>query len=114
IAIRATLVRHARSFPLAPPDHVELASLVAHVTGAPPVTGIVSSIVGRTGGQTLLVVELLRLLGVKGLAESAAVGAAVPESIRAIVASQMRDFDSPSRRLLSASAVLGTRFRLDV
>src|SRR5207249_967429 len=83
IAIRATLVRHARSFPLAPLDHVEVASLVAHVTGAPPVTGIVSSIVGRTGGQTLLVVELLRLLGVKGLAESAAVGAAVPESIRA-------------------------------
>jgi hypothetical protein len=114
VEVRAALVRHARSFPLAPLDHVEVATLVTHITGAPPATGIVSSIMARTGGQTLLVVELLRLLGVKGLAESAAIAAAVPESIRAIVANKMRGFDPSIRRLLSASAVLGTRFRLDV
>ncbi len=88
--------------------HVE-----AHAAlGQSPPDVLTERVLARTGGNPLLVVELIRSVGERP--DNTAFAAAVPASVRAITAERLVGFSPICQRLLSGAAVLGTRFGLDV
>lgn len=72
-----------------------------------------SVVAERSAGNPFLVTELARLLADRA-GEPDAVRGAVPDPVRVIAAARLAELPERTRRVLSAAAVLGTRFRLDV
>jgi hypothetical protein len=98
------LNRLGRTIRLSPFTEADIGELVRAPAGDPaPWT-----ILARTGGNPLLVTELVR-----SLAEGDEPGRVVPGSVQAIAAARLASLPEPAARLVSAGAVLGTRFRLD-
>ena len=105
----STLLRHARRINLGPLNAADVHGLASQAGFAAP-DEVVPIVLARTGGNALLVTELVR---------DAATGAVplvdgVPTSIQAIVATRVAPLDGTCRRLLDVAAVVGTSFRLDV
>ncbi|WP_166459296.1 ATP-binding protein [Amycolatopsis pithecellobii] len=101
--VRATLNRLGARVRLHPFADAEVAELAA-ATGAAP--AVVRTISRRTGGNPLLVCELL--------ASGADPDSVVPSSVQALVAARLAGLPEPARAVVTRAAVLGSRFRLDV
>lgn len=95
--------------PLGPFEDADIASLLAQALGTQPPTGAVRTIAARTQGNPLLVCEVVR-----SRPDLDDLDAVVPASVRAIVSARLAGLTDLTRRVASAAAVLGTRFRLDV
>src|SRR5262252_17442 len=67
----------------------------------------------RTGGNPLLVSELIRPFREQPAHDSSLFGATVPASVRAITAERLVGCSSACQHLVSLAAVLGTQFGLD-
>jgi hypothetical protein len=104
-----TLNRLGHTIRLAPFKEADIASLAAHALGTRPPDEAVRTIAARTQGNPLLVCEVVR-----SRPDLGDLDAVVPTSVRAIVAARLAGLTDLTRRVVSAAAVLGTRFRLDV
>jgi len=106
----AAVLRRSRHVPLGPLAVDDVAALVAAARGGPASPEVAAAIAARTGGLPLFVTELVKLPEREGGAPATA----VPASIRVIVAERIAGYPPAAREVLSAAAVLGTVFRLDV
>jgi hypothetical protein len=114
VDVHAALLRQATSLRLGPLNEQQIGELIAQVAGSPRSDVRTRRVLARTGGNPLLVTELVRLLAERPLLEMNALCAGVPATVRAITAERIAGFGPACQRLLSAAAVLGTRFGLDV
>jgi predicted ATPase len=106
IDVRSALLRQATAIHLGPLREPHIAQLIQHQAHSP---SLAHKVLVRTGGNPLLVTELVRALR----DDANAASSALPESIRAITAARISGLESTSQRLLVAAAVLGARFGLD-
>lgn len=118
VEARAAIMRQATSLHLPPLSEQQVGELVAHVNMDVPRRSVMAErIHARTGGNPLLVSELIRALSEQLSLEGARMGTApaatVPASIRAITAERLVGCSSACQRLVAVAAVLGTRFGLD-
>ncbi|MHB8465010.1 MAG: adenylate/guanylate cyclase domain-containing protein [Acidimicrobiales bacterium] len=91
--------------PLLPLDDVAASTIVMSVTaGAPLVPHVLDGLVQRAGGNPLFLQELLRS------PESRHGGAALPESLEGVVATEIDRLTPDDRRLLRYLSVLGATF----
>ncbi len=112
VEAHAALLRQATAMHLVPLNEPQIGELMAHMTGQSPPDVLTERVLARTGGNPLLVVELIRSFGERP--DNTAFAAAVPASVRAMTAERLVGFSPTCQRLLSGAAVLGTRFGLDV
>jgi tetratricopeptide (TPR) repeat protein len=105
----ADLARAALRLPLAGLASEEVGALLEDATGAPPDPATVAALHRRSGGNPLFAAELARLLANQGLA-----GAAVPDTIRAVLGRRLARLDPDCRDLLKLAAVAGVRFGVEV
>src|SRR5215831_12723303 len=110
LAVRNQLVRHATSLRLAALNQAQVADLLEHATGDRPGAEEARMVLNRSGGNPLIVSELVMLLG----EPRDAVRWVVPGSVQAIAAERIALLRAACQRLLSAAAVLGAQFQLDV
>ncbi len=103
------LNRLGHTIRLGPFGEADIASLAAHALGTRPPEEAVRAIAARTQGNPLLVCEV-----VASRPDLDDLDAVVPASVRAIVAARLAGLTDLTRRVVSAAAVLGSRFRLDV
>jgi hypothetical protein len=108
-----TLNRLGECLRLRPFGEADIAELMSEAVASQPAAGAVRTIAARTQGNPLLVCELLGSLQVPG-PDLSGLGRVVPASVRAMVGARLAELTDPARQVLSAAAVLGTRFRLDV
>ena len=94
---------------LGPFGKADIASLLAQALGMQAPAEAVRTIAARTQGNPLLVCEVVR-----SRPDLGDLDAVVPASVRAIVAARLAGSTELTRTVVSAAAVLGTRFRLDV
>ena len=95
----------ARRLHVGPLDDEAVRSLISAATGvAPPLPQERDAIVARAGGNPLFVEELLRARAGR------TVGDPLPETLEAVVATQVDRLPPPDRRLLRFASVLGTTF----
>jgi predicted ATPase len=107
---RAALARQATSLHLLPLSEAHIRELIVHTTDMPRPDMLAERIHARTGGNPLLVSELIRPLREQPANDSSPFGATVPASVRAITAERLVGCSSLCQRLVSVAAVLGTRF----
>ncbi len=114
-ATATDLLRRGQVVALAPLGVEPLAALLAGVAGREIDPSLAAAVHRRTSGNPLLAQEVLLALDAHGgRADAAAVAAIVPESTRALVGERLLDLGPETRAALSAAAVVGTTFRLDV
>jgi hypothetical protein len=118
VEVRAAIVRQVTAVHLLPLSEQQVGELMAHVnTDMARRSVLAERIHARTGGNPLLVSELIRPLGeqppLEGNRSGSAFGATVPASVRAITAERLFGCNSACQRLVAVAAVLGTRFGLD-
>ena len=119
-----TRVHGAQTIALAPLSDSEAAALVADLLGpAPSVDGLGQTITDRAAGNPFFAEEIVRELAERGVlrgergaylstAEIAEVS--VPATLQATIAARIDRLDAKAKRTLSAAAVIGSRFRLDL
>jgi class 3 adenylate cyclase len=117
-------VHGAQSIALAPLSDSETAALVAYLLGPDPsVGGLGRAIAGRAAGNPFFVEEIVRELAERGVLEGksgAYVSTAevaevsVPATLQATIAARIDRLPPEAKRTLSAAAVIGSRFNLDL
>jgi class 3 adenylate cyclase len=119
-----TQVAGAQTVALGPLSDSETAVLVADLLGPDPTVGEVGqTIVERAAGNPFFAEEIVRELAQRGVlrgergaylstAEVAEVG--VPATLQATIAARIDRLDLKAKRTLSAAAVVGSRFSLDL
>jgi class 3 adenylate cyclase len=109
---------------LAPLSDSETAALVAELLGPDPsVAGLGQKVVGRAAGNPFFAEEMVRELSERGVLHgepSAYLSAvevgevSVPATLQAAIAARIDRLGPKAKRTLSAAAVLGARFTLDL
>jgi hypothetical protein len=109
---------------LAPLSDSETAALVAELLGADPsVADLASMIAERAAGNPFFAEEMVRELAERGVlrgepgayVSAAEVGeVSVPATLQATIAARVDRLDPKAKRTLSAAAVIGSRFGLDL
>ena len=117
-------VHGGQTIPLAPLSDSETAALVSELLGPDPsISRLGESIAERAAGNPFFAEEIVRELVERGVLEgksgaylSTAEGAEVnvPATLQATIAARIDRLDPKAKRTLSASAVIGSRFRLDL
>ena len=117
-------VHGAQTIALAPLSDPETAALVSELLGPDPsVEALGQTIVGRAAGNPFFAEEIVRELAERGVLEgqsgaykSTAEGAevSVPATLQATIAARIDRLDPKAKRTLSAAAVIGLRFNLDL
>jgi class 3 adenylate cyclase len=117
-------VHGAQTIALAPLSDSETAALVSGLLGPDPsVGGVATTIAERAAGNPFFAEEMVRelaergvLQGQTGAYESTAdvSEAKVPATLQATIAARIDRLDAKAKRTLSAAAVLGARFTLDL
>ncbi len=117
-------VHGAQTIALAPLSDSETAALVADLLGPDPsVGGLGRAIAGRAAGNPFFAEEIVRELAERGVLEGKS-GAylstaevaevSVPATLQATIAARIDRLDPKAKRTLSAAAVIGSRFGLDL
>ena len=119
-----TRVAGAHTVALAPLSDSETAALVTHLLGAEPsVDALGRRVAERAGGNPFFAEELVRDLAERGVlqgepgayASAAEVSeVSVPATLQATIAARIDRLDPKAKRTLSAAAVVGSRFGLDL
>jgi hypothetical protein len=119
-----TRVAGAHTVALAPLSDSETAALVAHLLGPDPsVDALVQRVAERAAGNPFFAEELVRELAERGVLRGepgAYMSAAevsevsVPATLQATIAARIDRLDAKAKRTLSAAAVIGSRFGLDL
>jgi hypothetical protein len=119
-----TRVHGAQTVALAPLSDPETAQLVAELLGPDPsVRGLGQTIADRAAGNPFFAEEIVRELAERGVLQgqlkaytSTAEGAevSVPATLQATIAARIDRLDPKAKRTLSAAAVVGSRFGLDL
>ena len=119
-----TRVHGAQTIALAPLSDSETAALVTELLGPDPsVGGLGQTIAERAAGNPFFAEEIVRelaergvLRGKRGAYVSTAEGAevSVPATLQATIAARIDRLDPEAKRTLSAAAVIGSRFDLDL
>ena len=117
-------VHGAQTIALAPLSDPETAALVTGLLGPDPSVGELANLIaGRASGNPFFAEEMVRDLAESGVlrgewgAYMSAVGAAevsVPATVQATIAARIDRLDPKAKRTLSAAAVIGSRFGLDL
>jgi hypothetical protein len=114
----------AQAIALAPLSDSETAALVTELLGPDPSVGVLGhTIAERAAGNPFFAEEIVRELAERGVlrgepgaytstAEVAEVS--VPATLQATIAARIDRLDPKAKRTLSAAAVIGSRFRLDL
>jgi hypothetical protein len=114
VDVHAALLRQATSLRLGRLNAQQIGELIAHAAGSGGSNELTGRVLARTGGNPLLVTELVGLLAEHLMLPMNAASAGVPATVRAITAERTAAFGPACDRLVRAAAVLGTRFQLDV
>jgi class 3 adenylate cyclase len=119
-----TRVAGAHTVALAPLSDSETAALVAHLIGPDPsVDALGQRVAERAAGNPFFAEELVRELAERGVLRGepgAYMSAAevsevsVPATLQATIAARIDRLDPKAKRTLSAAAVIGSRFGLDL
>ncbi len=119
-----TRVAGARTVALAPLSDSETAGLVSELVGPDPSNGALRQrIAERAAGNPFFAEEIVRELAGRGVLRGepgaylspAGVGeVTVPVTLQATIAARIERLDATAKRTLSAAAVLGARFDLDL
>src|SRR6201993_636477 len=114
----------AQTIALAPLSDPETAALVAELLGADPsVGGLGQKIAGRAAGNPFFAEEMVREVAERGVLRGepgAYMSAAeisevsVPVTLQATIAARIDRLDPKAKRTLSAAAVIGSRFSLNL
>jgi hypothetical protein len=119
-----TQMAGAQTVALAPLSDAETAALVSELLGPDPSVGALGQkIAGRAAGNPFFAEEMVRELAERGVlrgelgayistAEAAEVN--VPATLHAAIAARIDRLDPNAKRTLSAAAVVGSRFGLDL
>jgi class 3 adenylate cyclase len=117
-------VAGAQSIALAPLSDSETAALVSELLGSDPsVGGMIAMITEKAAGNPFFAEEMVRDLAERGVLrgnrsayESTADAAevSVPATLQATIAARIDRLDPAAKRTLSAAAVIGSRFSLDL
>ena len=119
-----TRVADAQTIALAPLSDSETAALVAGLLGPDPSVGVLGrTIAARAAGNPFFAEEMVRELAERGvlrgnrgtymsMADVAEVS--MPATVQATIAARIDRLDPKAKRTLSAAAVLGARFTLDL
>jgi predicted ATPase len=119
-----TRVADAQTIALAPLRDSETVALIGELLGPDPsVGGLGNTIAERAAGNPFFAEEIVRDLAERGVlqgqsgayistAEAAAVN--VPATLQATIAARIDRLDPKAKRTLSAAAVIGSRFGLDL
>jgi tetratricopeptide (TPR) repeat protein len=118
----ADLAGKALRLPLAGLTGDEVGALVADATGAAADPATVAALHRRSGGNPLFAAELARLLATQGRLAGAGpgrpagdlAGAAVPDTVRAVLGRRLARLDPDCRDLLRLAAVAGVRFGVEL
>jgi hypothetical protein len=111
---RAALQRQATILRPAPLTQQQIVELLPESESLAARDAVAGRVLARTGGNALLVVELIRSLGPSLALNAGALASAVPASVTAMTEERLLDCSPLGRRVVEAAAVLGTRFALDV
>lgn len=109
--IRGSLTGIGRTLTLPPLSVDQVAELISRSGSAVP-DDTLRVVARRTGGNALLVTELLTFLRDRGLGDPVT-ALSVPESVRALVAGRRTRLPADSARAVDAAAVLGRGWDLD-
>jgi adenylate cyclase len=119
-----TRVTDTQTLALAPLSDSETAALITELLGADPSVGALGqTIADRAAGNPFFAEEIVRelaergvLLGEAGAYISTAAGAevSVPATLQATIAARIDRLPPEAKRTLSAAAVIGSRFNLDL
>ena len=114
----------AQTIALAPLSDSETAALVSELLGPDPSVGALGqTIAERAAGNPFFAEEIVRDLAERGvlrgeprrLRSTADVGeVSVPATLQATIAARIDRLDPTAKRTLSAAAVIGSRFSLDL
>jgi adenylate cyclase len=117
-------VHGAQTIALAPLSDPETLALIGELLGPDPsVVGLGQTIAERAAGNPFFAEEIVRELAERGVLEgksgayiSTAEGAevSVPATLQATIAARIDRLDPKAKRTLSAAAVIGSRFNLDL
>src|SRR5271166_3465101 len=119
-----TRAADAQTIALAPLRDSETAALITGLLGPDPsVVGLGQTITGRAAGNPFFAEEIVRELAERGVlrgqrgaymssAETAEV--TVPATLQTTIAARIDRLDPKAKRTLSAAAVIGSRFNLDL
>jgi class 3 adenylate cyclase len=117
-------IADAHTVTVAPLSDSEIAALVAHLLGPDQsVDALGRRVAGRAAGNPYFVEELVRDLAERGVlrgepgAYLSAAGVSevsVPATLQATIAARIDRLDPKAKRTLSAAAVIGSRFSLDL
>src|SRR4029077_16283945 len=124
--VGAALTRRpgTQTIALEPLSDAETAALVSQLLGQDPsISRLGQTIAERAAGNPFFAEEIVRELGERGVlrgepgaylstAEIAEVS--VPATLQATIAARIDRLDAKAKRTLSAAAVIGSRFRLDL
>src|SRR6478736_8894755 len=121
---RLTRVADAQTIALAPLRDSETVALIGELLGPDPsVGGLGKTIAERAAGNPFFAGEIVRELAERGVLHGerggyvSTVGAAevsVPATVQATIAARIDRLDPAAKRTLSAAAVIGSRFSLDL
>ena len=114
----------AQSIALAPLNDPETAALVTELLGPDPsVGGLGRKIADRAAGNPFFAEEMVRELAERGVLRGdrsayvstvGAAGVSVPATVQATIAARIDRLDPKAKRTLSAAAVIGSRFSLNL
>ena len=119
-----TRVAGAQTIALAPLSDSETAALVSELLGPDPsVGGLGQTIAERAAGNPFFAEEIVRELAERGvlrgepgayLSTAEVAEVSVPATLQATIAARIDRLDPKAKRTLSAAAVIGSRFSLDL
>ncbi|MDT7713433.1 MAG: adenylate cyclase [Pseudonocardiales bacterium] len=119
-----TQIADAQTLALTPLSASETAAMISELLGADPSVGALApTIAERAAGNPFFAEEIVRELAERGVLNgklgaytSTAQGAevSVPATLQATIAARIDRLDPKAKRTLSAAAVVGSRFRLDL
>ena len=117
-------VHGAQTIALAPLSNPEIASLIGELLGPDPTVGVLGhTIVERAAGNPFFAEEIVRELAERGVlrgepgaytSKAKAAEVSVPATLQATIAARIDRLPSEAKRTLSAAAVIGSRFDLDL
>ncbi len=119
-----TRVAGAQTIALAPLSNPETAALVSQLLGPDPsVRGLGQTIADRAAGNPFFAEEIVRELAERGVLQgqpkaytstAEVADVSVPATLQATIAARIDRLDPKAKRTLSAAAVVGSRFGLDL
>ena len=119
-----TQIADGQTLALTPLSGSETAAMISELLGADPSVGALApTIAERAAGNPFFAEEIVRELAERGVLNgklgaytSTAEGAevSVPATLQATIAARIDRLDPKAKRTLSAAAVVGSRFRLDL